>query len=440
MILCMCCIRPSNISFRFCFTQPLAMRRVVQKLVDCYKKAAQDAKCTKSTATAKKAQQQKKAKKYLQGKNVPSFKFSPTKVADHKCPCCGHKYLQKLKTDEDMANANKERRKEYQAKMRKFKKKPVAQRKPANKPRLREEPTTYKCPCLFLKGSKCPLCKGSNMDKCEICNCVCQVGPCEYKDFEAISRAAQSRARGLEENTAPGTVSDDVESFVSLLSNSLLNGQRDLRANNIEETTNNIAGAGAAYVSRAQITDDQRHSISQQMGEPTSVLRDKTHISELQRAGADNRYYNNRLHRISSGRGASAAPAVAAPAAAPRQGMSEITPPPPMRQQNLRSTRSSTSTYSDRKERSVNRVFKQILHKGTDLQVKGTPDTKKRRSKRARMALSTNENNIIKMRITCEAVDKTPELGMSQKMAYDIMNSSDVNSSEDDDEDSSSSK
>jgi len=417
---------------------PLAKRKLVQELVDCYVKAARDARRTQSTVTAKNAQQQKKAKKYLKGKHVPNFKYSLTHVAEERCPSCGHRYFQKLKTDKDMTNANKERKKEYRAKLKKFNKKPVSQQKAANKPRLRSEVMTFKCPCLWLKGSKCPLCKGSDMDKCEICNCTCQVGPCERKDFEAISRAAQSRARGLEENTAPRTVSENVQSFVSLLTNSLQNGQRDLRANNIEETPNNIAGAGAAYLSRAQITDDQRHFISQQMGEPTSDLGDDVHISELQRAGADNRYYNNRLHRISMGGAASAAPAETAPAAAappppPREGVSE-TPPPPTSQQNLRSTRSSASTFSDRMERSINRVFKQIVHNGTDLQVEGTPATKKRRSKRVRRALSDKGNNVIKMRVSCEVVNETPEPGFSQRMAYDIVNSSDVNSSDDDDE------
>jgi len=430
----MCCLRPSNISFRCCFTQPLARRMLVKDLVDIYEKAARDARRTQSAATTKKAQQQKKAKKNLKGKHVPNFKYSPTQVADERCPCCGHRYFQKLKTDKDITKANKERRKKHRAKMKKYNKKPVSQQKAASKPRLREELMTFKCPCLWLKGSKCPLCNGSNMDLCEICNCTCQVGPIERKEFEALSREAQSRARGLEENTAPRTVSDNAQSFVTLLTNSLQHGQSDLRANNIEETPNNIAGAGAAYLSRAQISDDQRHFISQQMGEPTADLGDDVHISELQRAGADHRYYNNRLHRISMGGGASVAPAVAAPAApAPREGMSETTPPPTS-QQNWRSTRSSTSTYSDRKERSVNRVFKQIVHKGTDLQKEGTPATKKRRSKRAQRLLSAPENNVIKMRVTCEAVDKTPERGFSQGMAFDIVNSSDVNSSEDDDE------
>jgi len=421
---------------------PLARRMLVKDLVDIYEKAARDARLTQSTATAKKAQQHKKAKKKLKGKHVPNFKYSPTHVADERCPCCGHPYFQKLKTDKDITKANKEREKKHRTKLKKYYKKPVSQQNAASKPRLRQELMTFKCPCLWLKGSKCPLCKGSNMDLCEICNCTCQVGPIERKDFEALSREAQSRARGLEENTAPRTVSDNAQSFVSLLTNSLQHGQRDLRANNIEETPNNIAGAGAAYLSRAQISDDQRHFISQQMGEPTADLGDDVHISELQRAGADHRYYNNRLHRISMGGGSSAAPAVAAaaapppppPAAAPpREGMSETTPPPTS-QQNWRSARSSTSTFSDRKERSVNRVFKQLVHRGTDLQKEGTPATKKRRSKRAQRFLSAPENNVIKMRVTCEAVDKTPEHGFSQGMAYDIVNSSDVNSSEDDDE------
>ena len=427
----MCCLRPSNISFHSCFTQNRTKRMLVKDLVDCYEKAAQDARRTQSTATAKKAQQEKKAKKNLKGKHVPNFKYCPARVADERCPRCRHRYLQKLKTDKEITNANKKRAKKHRARLKKYEKKPVSQQKAANKPRLRQEVMTFKCPCLWLMGSKCPLCNGSNMKKCEICNCKCSVGPCERKEFEAISRAAQSRARGLEENTSPRTITDNVQTMVSLLTNSLQHGQRDLRANNIEETPNNIAGAGAAYLSRAQISDDQRHFISQQMGEPTTDLGGDVHISELQRAGADNRYYNNGLHRISTGGGASAAPAVAAPA--PREGVSETTPPPTS-QQNWRSTRSSTSTYSDRRERSVNRVFKQIAYKGIDLQEMGTPATKKRRMKRAQFALSDNENNIIKMRVTCEAVHETPEQGFSQGMARAIMNSSDIDSSEDDDE------
>ena len=81
----------------------------------------------------------------------------------------------------------------------------------------------------------------------------------------------------------------------------------------------------------------------------------------------------------------------------------------------------------------IARTFKHIKEKGSELQQEGTPATKKRRSKRARKRLSSPNNNEIKMRVACEAVDKTPERGQSQGMAYDLMNSSDVYSSEEDD-------
>lgn len=379
----------------------------INDLVDCYEHAATDARRTASELLAKKSRQQKKANKKLLAGNVSNFTYAPSRVATMKCPSCGHPYLQKLLSDAQLNKANNRRSKEQSKRMAKYEMKPVSQRQKGKQPRLRLESMKYKCPCLWLKGSKCPLCSGSNMDSCEICNCTCQTGPIEAKDFESVSRSAQSQARGLEENTAPRTIADNAQSFVSLMINSLQLGQRDLRANGVPETANNIAGAGAAYLSRAELTDDQRHFVAEQMGHPTTVIGNNVRIAELQRARPDNRYYNNGLSRIST-----AAAAAAPIAAAQREGISETTPPP-----TYQRSRSSTSTFADRAAVSFARVFSHVKVRGESLQNDGSPSTRKRKARLARKLLSDPGNNAIKMRVSSEAVHNTPELGLSQNMA-----------------------
>ena len=61
-----------------------------------------------------------------------------------------------------------------------------------------------------------------------------------------------------------------------------------------------------------------------------------------------------------------------------------------------------------------------------------------RKAKLARKLLSDPGNNAIKMRVSSdsEAVHNTPELGLSQNMAYDIMNCSDLDDCSTDDNDS----
>ncbi|KAL7441670.1 hypothetical protein ACHAXM_007953 [Skeletonema potamos] len=183
------------------FELTISQRMYVKELVDCYEKAAADARRTESDAMAKKGRQQKKANKKLQGGKVSNFGYAPSRLAKEKCPCCGHGYLQKLLTDAQLKNANKQRKKKHSKRMSAYEKKHASKKNEQNKPRLRLQSMEFKCPCLWLKGSKCPECNGLNIDSCEICICTCQTGPIEWKDFESVSRGAQSRARGLEENT-----------------------------------------------------------------------------------------------------------------------------------------------------------------------------------------------------------------------------------------------
>ena len=65
-------------------------------------------------------------------------------------------------------------------------------------------------------------------------------------------------------------------------------GRRDIEANNIEPV-------------RLEITDDDRHFMSQRLGVPSATLAEGIHISQLQSAGTDHRYYNNRLLQVNSG-------------------------------------------------------------------------------------------------------------------------------------------
>ena len=67
-----------------------------------------------------------------------------------------------------------------------------------------------------------------------------------------------------------------------------------------------------------------------------------------------------------------------------------------------------------------------------ELQTSGTPGTKKRRSRRAARELSSEGNNQVKMIVECEAVNKTPEPEMSQKLAVEILNRSDSDTDDDD--------
>ena len=130
----------------------------------------------------------------------------------------------------------------------------------------------------MLVKSKCPDCRGEDPE-CEICNCTCRVGPIKFKHFEEVSRAAQGE-QGGEEDTAP-TVEDQQQVLLDLLSTAVRNGKTDLRQNNVDETRDNVAGAGAAYISNAEPSVDQRHAISEMIGRPTTNLGG-TSVEQLQ--------------------------------------------------------------------------------------------------------------------------------------------------------------
>lgn len=408
----------------------------MKKVVACFEQAAADLKRTQSEATSKEAKRQKKDKNKLKGKHVPNFRYQSRLVVPEKCPKCGHQFLQKLFSDNAMKDRNNEADSEYRARMDLFKKKPISQQNKAKQPRRRAPSQHLKCACLFIKGAKnCPLCKGKNMEKCEICNCQCNLGPFERKDLESISRIAQSEKMGYEVNTAKESVVDKANTLVGLLTNSCQNGRRDLEANNIEVTSDAIAGAGAAYLSNANITDDFRQFAAEQIGHPTARLKEDIHVNELQRTGRNYRYYNNQLGRTSTESSATIAP----PVARARDAISGTTPPPTMLHvhrttRSSMSTRSSSSTFAERSDVYKNRVYRHLDTGAPDLQNKldFTPDTFNRRKKKARKKLADNNNNEIKMMATSQAAISTPDLGLSQSTAMRIIENSDLEDSDDD--------
>ena len=367
----------------------------------------------------------------MNGKAPGNFTFKRDRVAENMlCPACGHPYVQKLKSDDEFKEEKREATANYKKKQKAHGKKPGALKKDSGAPRLRLPGRTFMCPCLILKGKKCPHCNGRSKT-CQICNCKCNCGPFQLGDMEAISRRAQSDAIGLEENTAPRTVVDNRDSFVSNMIRSIQLGSRDLRASGVEETSDNVAGAAAHYLAQAPMTDDERHSISLDIGEPTTQLSEGLDVSDLQGARRDNRYYNNGLGNIFN---ASRSSRASLPPASTRRGNSRRgnsrTPPPPNHQRQM--SRSSSSTLEERKTATRLRVFKHVKTRGVELQTSGTPGTKKRRKKRVSRELASDGNNEVKMMVDCEAVAKTPEPGMSQKLAVEILNRSDSDTDDDD--------
>ena len=375
---------------------------------------------------------------------MDGFRYNPKRTAPYRCPRCRHKYLQFLLTQKQKNKENAKREKAHQKRVEAHEKKPAALQK-KGVPRLRLQCEEFKCPCLELKGDSCPLCHGENIDKCEICACKCQVGPIQYKDFEAVARAAQAERRGIQENSGPRTVADQEESFVQLVATAFGCSKRDCEANGIEPTVNNVAGASAGYVVSSQITDDDRNFIGQRVGVPSATLPDGTHISELQRAGTSHRYYSNQLPR--SGRRSSAS----------RRGQGvparEITPrPSASHTHNQRSSAMSSSTLGDAstpppsrrsstssgvEERSYafeRRVFKRIKDSGVELQKdpNTTSTEKKRRRTTAMEMLADPRNNTVKMSVSCEAAVSSPAIGLSQGVAAAILDSEMLDGSHDD--------
>ena len=251
----------------------------------------------------------------------------------------------------------------------------------------------------------------------------------------------QAEINGHEVNADPETVVDRSHAFVGLLTGAPQLGRRDLEANDMELSSDAIAGASAPYLSNAQIPDGLRHFASQQMGRPTTRLSGGTHISELQRQSYDFRVYNN--HLLSGQPGVTTAPPRPR---APPSANSRTTPPPPTTINTSTSTRSgrtrSGSTFAERSTETINRVFRHALDPPEkvrkQLESEFTPNTYKLRKRKVKQDLASDGENVTKMTATSQAVLGTPEAGLSQQIFLRVMQSSDHEDtpSRDDDDDS----
>ena len=161
---------------------------MVKDLVACYVQAVADVKRNASKATSKKAKKQKKYNTRALTKPVENFRYRPRLTVPEKCPHpnCGHNYLQKLYTDNELKAFDAAGDREYEERMVRFLTLPISMRNKQSKPRRRRKAQELKCACLELYGKKCPRCDGKNPEQCEICQCSCSIGPFERKNMEGI--------------------------------------------------------------------------------------------------------------------------------------------------------------------------------------------------------------------------------------------------------------
>jgi len=146
---------------------------------------------------------------------------------------CGHHCTIKKHSPANMRQLEKEERKRYSAALVIFENQPSSAKDPRKKPRLRIPTQEWYCCCINVSGTDCPLCggngkvvndddEGEGEDRdCPVCKCRCHVGWFKHKHRQALSRLAQSRADGIEENCRPRTTSDNVDAFGDMMLNSL---------------------------------------------------------------------------------------------------------------------------------------------------------------------------------------------------------------------------
>ena len=73
-------------------------------------------------------------------------------------------------------------------------------------------------------------------------------------------------------------------------------GDRDTRDPNIERLLDNIVGASADYVNRADLDDTQKYHVGKAIGKPTNVLPDGSRIQAHQKKKRK-RQYSGKLHK-----------------------------------------------------------------------------------------------------------------------------------------------
>ena len=72
-------------------------------------------------------------------------------------------------------------------------------------------------------------------------------------------------------------------------------GNRDIAHAGTELTTDAIAGAAAKYVARAEMDEGVQFQIAEDIGVPSNMLDDDTHVGTYQRSSVGHRFYGNNL-------------------------------------------------------------------------------------------------------------------------------------------------
>lgn len=167
-------------------------------------------------------------------------------------------------------------------------------------------------------------------------NCMCCVGPFKDSEREKLSAQYQDYRNGIEEEDTAATLSTNVGTFVAnviggalavctasvlvsaILYSSLYNlisyqflftyklGESDARQAGLKLNPDNVQAMSTDHMNDVLISDNDKHAISESMGQPTDILPDGNGISHYQTLERGHRYYNGGLSKtggIGRGRG-----------------------------------------------------------------------------------------------------------------------------------------
>jgi hypothetical protein len=123
-------------------------------------------------------------------------------------------------TDQELAAEEKKKLEDHADRVTDFDSMPAALKNNSTRPRYHGAVQKYKCACEDISGIYCQECEGED-PCCEVCLCECNIGPVTKNQFQAISRATQSKAKGWKENEAVQTDQEKEASFGGVITNAL---------------------------------------------------------------------------------------------------------------------------------------------------------------------------------------------------------------------------
>jgi len=228
--------------------------------------------------------------------------------------------------------------------------------------------------------------------------------------------------------------------MLGMLASGLRHGQRDLWANNIDDSADNCAAAACAYISQSQCTEaeDQRNWMQQQVGKPTSIL-DAIHIRELQNLRDSDRYRRNGLAEIAR-RGRGQGPSTAAARGQGRsestrtavadgsQGDAELTPPGalqitplPPTAADARRHQSTSTTRAETEGKFQLRVYARVELEGHEI-CQEEDEEKEEKMEHVMNSLASDGNNRVKMSVNKHTIHGSPPPGFSQRSSFEVLN------------------